>query len=108
MSKFKVGDRVAVYNSDLDMPMRIITTLIILDQETGRFQIQYNKNYYWVHPNQCRRLKKKERRRIWIYPTIVDEILSDHPKESGYRTMVFNAPREDVGLIEFIEVRKKK
>lgn len=50
---------------------------------------------YIVHPKQCRRLVKKERKRVWV---------SFNPNGSLHSTALYPCH----GYTEFVEVRKKK
>lgn len=77
---FKVGDRVACYgicnsiNGELIPAKGVVTT--ILDPQDGRQMLgveirdaghEANPPYRTtVHPKQCRRLKKKPRKTIWV------------------------------------------
>ena len=61
--KFKVGQRVAVYNNTQRRTGEIESIY-----STGNLRIQLNEiDYVWVvHPKHCRRLRKKKRRVVWI------------------------------------------
>lgn len=92
--KFKVGQRIAVY----DMGKRYVCTIkIINDSQTVTANYENNKPFTClVHVKQCRLLKKKERRRIWV----------DMPSlyRSGDRHIVYY--EEQGGCVEFVEVKK--
>jgi hypothetical protein len=77
VGKFKAGDRVAVYGLDNNLePVRIISTVtevlpngqLYLDEASSVAPKLYD--FSMAHPKQCRKLKKRPRRRVWInsYP----------------------------------------
>lgn len=58
---FKVGDKVAIY----DGGMRIVGTISrINNSDTVMLELYSSKEHF--HWKQCRRLKKKERRVVWV------------------------------------------
>lgn len=95
---FKVGDRVAFYNEGYRFKGKISgadLNKVCVDTDGGK--------YYCVSPKQCRRLVKKERRRIWI------PINSVPPNGSSRERCHINGfkPGDESLFIEFIEVKKK-
>lgn len=89
-TQFKVGDRVAAYLSGPQTSRRvgkvkeICPAYLILD-------LGHSSNPYAVPPQACRKLVKKERRRIWIGEQWHD-ILTSPPTDPSLWT-------------EFVEVR---
>lgn len=100
----KIGDRVRLFNCDrfagrkgtiIDLePIGCECATILLDNSTLRYSLT------WA---QCRKLIKKERKRVWI-------------KESSYVSLIYSATgqvdtsildRERKGWIEFVKVKKK-
>lgn len=81
--KFKIGDTIAAYNNGTRWVREVLEVrdeLIICNADS-----QY-------HPKQCRILKKKERRRVWI----------------GDGEVCHRAhPHQERTCLEFIEVRRK-
>jgi hypothetical protein len=102
MSKFKVGDRVRVYggtNPDegefFDGTVRQIEGrwLVVKDDRNGEVVSSF-------HVKQCRKLVRKERRRVWIRESIIPirgDLLDNPPAEHSEQF-----------FIEFVEVRKRK
>lgn len=98
MSKFKVGDRVAVYSGSLysGHAGEIICVL-----QTGELSVDVGDlDYLIVRPQQCRKLVKKKRRRVSVNPAFINAV-----SES---TLTIWRPYPVPGWIEFVEVRKKK
>lgn len=97
---FEVGDRVAAYNCtkryegvvwSIDN-RRWPTTLVI---ETRDDVLSF-------HPKQCRRLVRKERRRVWVNMDHWDYYKADNPAHA-----YLEEPQDTPGWVEFIEVKKK-
>jgi hypothetical protein len=96
--KFKVGDRVAVYdggfilNGNAGVITKIFSegkTVVKLDVETEYAAMPT------VHMKQCRRLIKKPRRRVWA-------------RFCNDGTLMSMSQVPGLDYVEFIEVRKKK
>lgn len=106
MSKLKVGDRVAAYiGGTVDhQPHRVIAEIEEVDihHPKGMVRIIYGKGTdewgrWVVHPKQCRKLIRREPRRVWIFESPgLDNNISWTP------------PPNPSGWIEFQEVRKMK
>lgn len=107
---FVIGDRVAVYSQgELIGPgyargqKHKATIKEIKDTESLilRFdRAEADSPCFW-HPKQCRLLKKKERRRIWVSEFDLVGII-------GSRRAYYDPPiTPDVKWIEFVEVKKK-
>lgn len=97
--KFKVGDRVAVYHSD----KRHTGTVRYFERGLMRIALRklHNGNdTLLVHPKQCRLLKKKEVRRIWVCE---DYLSHDLLKPVNYLPVLREPFRH---YSEFIEVKK--
>lgn len=72
MTEFKVGDRVRVYGwfGGKDDPSLADQACEVIDVEGTRLVVRpkhWTKNVI-AHAKQCRRLVKKERRRVWLKP----------------------------------------
>lgn len=94
MKKFSVGDRVAVYNHRGRVLGRVDSiTNGFLDVSAG------SGHAFSPHPKQCRLLKKKERRSIWVNPKwLID------PSHIG-ELITITGPSQECTL-EFREVKK--
>lgn len=127
-SKFKVGDRVRVYGwfspevggggdyldgakgeiieySEVNMWLRIFLDEPI--SEHVGLTLNERRTIADVHPKQCRRLVKKERRRIWVSEFSLTQVSSVGP----YSCFVYpSRPESDASNpgVEFVEVRKRK
>jgi hypothetical protein len=103
MSKFKIGDRVAVYNNG----QRYIG-IVCDDSVEGIDQIPVkagNGPSYIVHKNQLRKLVKKERRRVWVRTRYIDQSYK-LPDIVCLEATEVNP--HDSQWTEFVEVRRKK
>lgn len=103
----KVGDRVAVYGwvQMYHQPYKprsggMATVTWVGDGESVHVRFDNNaETDYQVHPKQCRRLKKRERRRVYFALE-----LSGDGYSNGTEIFKSLKPGERV---DFIEVRKK-
>lgn len=97
---FKAGDRVKVY------PIAKNGEVITFDV-SGNIAVGFDDNagsMQFFHPKQCRKLIKKERRRVWIRNP---EFLYYIRHSFQIPTELFsNVPAD--GFVEFVEVRNKK
>lgn len=98
--KFKVGDRVAVYGPERDVGT--------ISEVNGRGFVRMdpddnNFDTNWFHPKQCRRLVKKERRRVWV---VFAEHISQRDMLIADPLHIWE-PGERQRAVEFIEVKKK-
>lgn len=102
MSKFKVGDLIRIY-SETDVYEDIITKIL----PGNLIQIQSCRLF---HAKQCRKLVKKERRRLWMNEYLVSE--GSFPFRGGTYTSQELAKEyalnSCIGQVEFVEVRRKK
>lgn len=97
-SNLKIADRVAVYSSG-----GRDTGMVVFIQPDGFLQIKYDSGQliYPLHPKQCRKLKPKKRRSVWV---VFDEIgvcrefSSMHPSK-----LLIN---QDLDWVECREVKK--
>lgn len=111
MTTFKVGDRVAVYGATQTGYSGVVferKTGTIKEIEPARgawFNVLLDgaKQTYTFHPKQCRLVKKKERRRMWI-----SEMHLEHHLKVGDPTYAYSYPDLVTEPVEFVEVRKKK
>jgi len=104
---FKKGDRVAVY-SGAAKPENCHRQIGVVERVTdgGMVLVVFDTGMeWWCNPKQCRRLKKRERRRIWV-----------QCKDSGMSTLagrlqnyveILREPESD-DYVEFREVIRKK
>lgn len=109
--KFKVGDRVAVYGPRITMNATafgscqdVVYGAITADGKFPTIKSDLDDCEYYFHPKQCRLLKRKERKRVWVDP---DYLIPNQPyfykpeKGMPVRTTKGNS------WIEFIEVKRK-
>lgn len=68
---FKVGDRIAVYLNSCPSIKTKIANL------RGDGMIGIGELDYYVHPKQCRKLVKKERREVWIFQNVSGTLIYD-------------------------------
>jgi hypothetical protein len=111
MNKFKVGDRVAVYDGGHRYEGNILEFSQVIGASSPYDCVVIrrvaNGKTMSVHPKQCRRLGKKERRRVWMPQLNVDDMFK-YPEYKDYTAILYKEKREGQSLVEFIEVRKKK
>lgn len=111
-SKFKIGDRVAVYGWGGTAGSKIKNGQhgTVIESPIGETQGQiyvaldntFRREEDRFHPKQCRLLKKKVRRRIWLPPNW------DNGRDFQPVNILTNPERVGDGSVEFIEARKKK
>lgn len=68
--KFEVGQRVAVYENGKRIICRVFATepeLKVTPTDLPLLPFGHGCGSFPVHPKQCRLLKKKKRKRIWIH-----------------------------------------
>lgn len=95
MKAFQVGDRVAFYYEERYVG---IITGISGDGKICQIKTTDGKSYFnIVHTKQCRHLKKRELRRVWVFFDKVGNTVGPVKHDPG-----------TPGYVEFIEVRKKK
>lgn len=95
---FEVGQRVAFYCGG----RRDTGVIKKISELTGMVTVATDRADFFVHPKQCRRLVKKERRRFWI--DIEGAILSD--KYLWRTNVMIKNPGLD-SWVEVVEVKKK-
>jgi len=100
-----VGDRVAVYWYDGRFTGEI--DRISNEGSTGpRYFIQFDTGLAkWAHVKQCRRLVKRERRRVWISESNLGN-LAVHSQ--GHSVVVWKDKPMLDDAVEFREVRKER
>lgn len=110
--KFQVGDRVSVYGPDSsggfcwchDGDSGTVHAIHVGVVNSVEVKLDNFSELIWVHPKQCRRLKKKPaRRRVWISPHNLKNVFA--PGGNGAHVALWGEKRFD-DQIEFIEVRK--
>jgi hypothetical protein len=110
MAELKVGDSVAVYGICL-VPSAGRSSGTVMDRWVGTvhrihqgigIEVRSHEDecVYSVHPKQCRRLVKRQKRRIWIHPDIM--IRSGNEM---YGRPISDEPTK--GFVEFVETREK-
>lgn len=109
MSKFKVGDKVSVqvldYTYKTQWKMRTIKGTVLTIESNVLLVQEKSKNAfnYAVTPRQCRRLVKKETKKIYIHPD----------RFTGSQELHIRIGSNDFSYkpfpeaIEFVEVKKK-
>lgn len=101
-----MGDRVAVYSSKKRFKGTVTSDVIT---SAGLIQIKFDDGYLWdFFPQQCRRLIKKQRRRVWvaIAPSgQISAVLPGRNKPTTIPPCCYNS-QEMAEWIEFIEVKK--
>lgn len=98
MSKFKVGDRVVMYNG-FARHTGVINSLV--RSSLYQIKIDSTESVMTFHEKQCRKLVKKERRRVWVDVEALRAISEDSVNGKGDGLI-------DVSeWIEFTEVRRK-
>lgn len=106
---FKVGDRVRVYHGWREIEGQVTS---IANTNLASELIHVTEDgFYSAHedgpfaPEQCRKLVKKERRRVWL-------IESDIPASKGinYHKTIYRWPERhnNDNWIEFIEAKRKE
>lgn len=100
MTKFKDGDRVAVYHGPLHKGSKGTVTSIV---PGGDLHIAFDKHSVQiiVQPQQCRKLVKKPHIRFWAHER---HLRSPNGK---HITMYYHGDPAE-GMVEFVEVRRKK
>ena len=108
--KFKVGDRVAIFgyhgsrlgSGNADFYARGTRATVVQVCNDSEIIVKSGRSEFEIHPKQCRRLVKKERRRMWLdfdggRNTIGNGVAypAYHANYGGYYT-------------EFVEVKRKK
>ncbi len=99
MTKFKPGDRVAVYSSQCEILNCYKATILNTSERTNSLFVKFDdRRQQSVWPQQCRKLVPKKRRRVWV----------DY--DAAYSTklaIVYVRPVANIGYTEFVEVKKK-
>lgn len=116
MSKFNVGDRVAVYGY---LGRQVGTVGCDKDTAGGPCirvdgiqptMTQMTPGRDWVHPKQCRRLKSKKQKleRIWvnIYKSDGGVVFDAYPSEAMARAVSGIMIPDDEIALEFVRVKK--
>ncbi len=108
----KAGDRVRVYGPVADRKHNhtavshdFVGTVKNATQAPDFLIVtsDYDSGEKFCHPKQCRRLIKKERRRVWLDPRWVDgEVIVD-----GRAVAYTGKVDQPAHMVEFVEVRKK-
>lgn len=78
--KIEVNDRVAVYGFDRDYAEKVLKRKILRIGASGLLETDAGE---FVHPKQCRRLKKKVRREFWIHEDDLPLIMVRAPYAAG-------------------------
>ena len=108
-SKFKVGDRVRVYGHRTNDWMPFTGTVVqrdypeLNDRSGCTLAVEADAGkvgVFLVHPKQCRKLVKKERRRVWVvFREDYDGVEYTAPAEIGI------ASRDKARAVEFVEAK---
>lgn len=107
MSKFKVGDRVAVYHGVFHNRAHGRVTGLY---QSGEVSVLLDNNVQaTVWPQQCRRLVKRERRSVWISTQAMKDVQGGTNPDWGRIVVFYENPRlDDPSVIEFREVKPLK
>lgn len=103
--EFKVGDKIMAFECHGAPNVGQVEVIItgIIQKIEGSF-IMTDRG--WFHSKQCRRLVKKQRRRLWVAiggkSGTIYEVTYDAPS-----LLPFYRDQDMPGWIEFIEVKKK-
>lgn len=116
MGEFKKGDRVRVigplhgnsrFSDRLYGHSREVGTILEIMVPNLRVKMERDGNTGWVHPKQCRRLVKRERRRVWL-PKTWSSAHREDLKREGWAFLEQKPADALLDLfIEFIEVSRK-
>lgn len=120
--EFKVGDRVRVYglvteiNATGGAPvyMGVSGKINLIKQHTGKLVVDVEGlGTYLAHPKQCRRLIKKQKRRVWINEKWLQVSLTKTWSDVGsgaaiQAPLIICSKDKREGFIEFIEVTKPR
>jgi hypothetical protein len=111
---FEVGEMVAVYGSVRDLHTDIhylrgdkAKVLLIIGPNELIVKIDRDGWEYNVHPKQCRRLVKAERRRVWISERHILDLQKIEVIPTNINSTI-SSTKLLPDDIEFIEVRKPK
>lgn len=113
MSKFSVGDRVAVYTGTeiCEQPSRITGTVAKNNGNEPRIYVEPDSKSiqpHFYHSKQCRRLvKPKPRRRIFVWKGNTAIFGKDGAVLDTYAN-ANNSVIPTTEYVEFVEVRRKK
>jgi hypothetical protein len=95
MTKFKIGEKIIVYNGKRHVGVVVDSSPNLVKIDTSSTS-RSTKIQLWVHPKQCRHIKKKpdnSRRSVWLCP-----------KNLEHAEMCICSLRPVGGYVEFIEV----
>lgn len=104
MSKFQVGDRVRVYHRHTSFTGKVDA----IDEKSGALYVIEDGHYSChnlspFHLKQCRKLKKKKRREIWVSTQIEQ---SDFDSSARCSHMTLKEPPVK-GWLRFVEAPEK-
>lgn len=104
--KYKEGDRVKVY-ATLNGSVAETKGTFTRFRPDGMMYVNLDgrRGEIVAHPKQCRRLVKKQRRRVWIRESVLNEYFQGGDKWSD---VAISGERLEEDDVEFIEARKKK
>lgn len=98
--KLEVGDRVRAYGRQWDQGVGFIDIVGTISAfVAGEALVNTGDRVICCHPKQCRRLVKKERRRVWIRGL-------DLHTRSATPVVAYQKVDRDADFVEFVEVRK--
>lgn len=101
---FQVGDRVRVYGPYGQGSVDTGRVQELIGEGLLKLKLD-SDGYPVVHPKQCRRLVKRERRRVWITERKLLELAIDPDGEVSAMISKAKKVQDDV---EFVEVRRRK
>lgn len=89
----KVGDKIVIYNNG--ERFTALVAALPLGENQNIVVDNGRSPAFYVHPKQCRRLVKKERRRVWIHPSCIGKVGGIYDSPPSY------------DCLEFVEVKNK-
>lgn len=111
---FQVGDRVAVYGlmeryatpgAINTVSCRTACTVENMDGLlAGVILVKHEGCTYMVNPKQCRRLRPKKRRRVWVSEANVGHVMA---AKYGETVHIWNTAPSFDGVVEFVEVKRE-
>lgn len=99
--KFKIGDRVVAYDCYSKLKGKIVgieDSLLDVEHDVGG-----KSKISFFHPKQCRKLKPKKRRELWVKFDHIKWFQTNYPDVDLIR---INTPPSEEGWIKVSEVKK--
>ena len=100
--KFVKGERVAIYGAVTPGDDWRGIGVVVDHDDSGLVCVNVDGIFFYAHPKQLRRLKKRERRRVWIHTKMDDEF------EFGWDYHPELDPKKCGACQEFVEIARPK